>query len=149
MSIPEALKGAHAEIAAIKSPIEKTKRLLVYCRIIAAELLGTLQIIPYGVRALTLQRSLPEARLNQQKQQHQRGTTLSTARCLKYGALQRNTLDIYLPPETQSSPSTSLPVVLFCHGGIWATGKEVEYHLLNLSFFLSLISFFLFIRWNC
>lgn len=158
MSIPEALKGAQAELATLRSPIEKIKRLGTYARIIGAELLGTLTVIPYGIRAHTLHRSLPDVRWGAGHQ-----GIVSIARSVRYGTQERNIMDIYLPAEAEvvapssSEPSTSpnlqdtlttsgqnahqthdgnvftqstengLPVVLFCHGGIWATGEKWHY----------------------
>lgn len=126
MSIPEALKGAQAELARIPSPIDKLRRIASYVRIIGAELLGSVTMIPYGARALTLHRSLPEATLT-----GGRTGSVSLARSKHYAAGPRNTLDIYLPADTDLGPSadpkTPKPIVLFCHGGIWATGEAWHY----------------------
>ena len=169
MSIPEAIKGAKAELASLRSPIDKIKRLGTYAKIIGAELLGTLTILPYGIRAHTLHRSLPDVRWEAGHQ-----GVVSTARSVRYGPRERNIMDIYLPaeaevtgnnPETSSSNQTEslqgnkdssdqlandsfrhpssttvgtagnlhsgvnngLPVVVFCHGGIWATGEKWHY----------------------
>lgn len=69
-------------------------------------------------------------------------------RC-RYGARPRNILDVYLPPSVQSrgaalqqaaddgdpasraadagSSGEGAPVVLFCHGGVWASGAKWHY----------------------
>jgi acetyl esterase/lipase len=168
MSFSEAFKGAKAELATIHSPFERLKRIGVFAKIIGAELLGTLQIIPYGIRSQALYRSIPEIRADKTHQ-----GSIATARNLCYGSRERNTLDIYLPSEAEidhtsilnlkssnleanSSSNTAnklgknatrtdadpkdalsdtatttsnnqLPVVLFCHGGIWATGEKWHY----------------------
>jgi hypothetical protein len=156
MSFSEAFKGAKAELATIHAPIDKLKRIGIYARIICAELLATLQIIPYGIRSHALYRSIPEIRVGTAYQ-----GSISTARNLRYGPCERNTLDIYLPAEAEivsitdpniptpnnaskiatelantttnptelstASKNSQLPVVLFCHGGIWATGEKWHY----------------------
>jgi prenylcysteine alpha-carboxyl methylesterase len=148
MSFTEALKGAKSELATIHHPLEKLKRIGIYCKIIGAELLSTLQIIPYGIRSQMLYRSIPQVRAGTSHQ-----GSISTARDLCYGPLERNTLDIYLPAEaeidlttitnivselskifdapaqvaTAASNTQRLPVVLFCHGGVWARGEKWHY----------------------
>lgn len=159
MSFTEAFRGAKAELGTIHAPIDKLKRIGIYARIIGAELLATVQIIPYGIRSQALYRSIPKIR---EGTAHQ--GSISTARNVRYGPRERNTLDIYLPagaeidysaiPDiyapnnptkiateladtttttipnalpTIHSTSSQLPVVLFCHGGIWATGEKWHY----------------------
>jgi len=160
MSFFEAFKGAKAELSTIHAPIDKLKRIGIYARIIGAELLLTLQIIPYGIRSDALYRSIPEIRIGTAHQ-----GSISTARNLCYGPRERNTLDIYLPAEAEidytaikdikipnntsktttvvansktatnptersmetTSTRSQLPVVLFCHGGTWATGEKWHY----------------------
>ena len=101
MSFTEAFKGAKAELATINAPIDKFKRIATYARIIGAELLSTLQIMPYGIRSHALYRSLPEARLGASHQ-----GSISTARNICYGPRPRNTLDIYLPAEVELDHET-------------------------------------------
>jgi hypothetical protein len=64
-----------AELAKIQSPLQRAQRLAVYARIFAAELLGTVLAAPFGLRAFTLHRSLPDAR-----QAGQRAGTVSILR---------------------------------------------------------------------
>lgn len=65
---------AQAEVSRIRSPIEKASKIASYARVFAAELLGLVSAVPYGVRALALHRSLPspDARLGR----HQGSVTL-------------------------------------------------------------------------
>lgn len=189
------------------SPLQRVQRLAVYARIFAAELFGTVLAVPFGLRAFSLHRSLPDAR---------RGTGAGTVSILRdvrcawlcapcsaacaarsalvsepyvplmflsiylhtftlhrYGARPRNLMDIYLPPNiefngslegqleggqqpggagddigTASAAAASTvaangaaaddaggaaaaaggaPVVLFCHGGVWAAGSAWHY----------------------
>lgn len=64
-----------AELAKIQSPLQRAQRLAVYARIFAAELLGTVLAAPFGLRAFTLHRSLPDTR-----QAGQRAGTVSILR---------------------------------------------------------------------
>ncbi|KAL4442435.1 hypothetical protein ABPG77_005019 [Micractinium sp. CCAP 211/92] len=166
MSIPEAIKGAQAELARIHSPLQRVQRLAVYARIFAAELFGTVLAVPFGIRAFSLHCSLPDAR-----SAGGRAGSVSILRDVRYGSRPRNTLDIYLPPSLELRGSSELlgadsssppgsngrdaaggatasissaaaandladaasaaaggaPVVLFCHGGVWASGSKWHY----------------------
>jgi acetyl esterase/lipase len=136
MSIPEALRGAQAELARLQSPVDRMRRVAVYAKIIGAELLGTVAVIPFAFRAFMLHRSLPEARAGAPQ------PCVSLLRGARYANnKQRNTLDVYLPagatlhslPDMegaggQPSPAPQQqPVVLFVHGGVWATGEGWHY----------------------
>jgi len=136
MSIPEALKGAQAELSRIHTPVEKLKRIAQYARIVGAELLGTVSMIPYGIRAYTLHRSLPDA---QWETPSGKSGVVSIARDVRYYAGDRNTMDIYLPADAnvgservENNAKNRKPFVLFCHGGIWATGDKWHYSPLAL-----------------
>lgn len=41
----------------------------------------------------------------------------------RYAPLDRTLLDVYAP-STQPADGRLLPVALFCHGGVWAHGKD-------------------------
>ena len=58
----------------------KVQRLAVYARIFAAELLGTVLAAPFGLRAFSLHRSLPDAR-----RAGQRAGTVSILRDVRWG----------------------------------------------------------------
>lgn len=75
---------------------------------------GTVLMVPYGVRALSLRASLPSFSTRDSRR-------VRLARDVRYGPLTRNTLDVYVPP-TPKAASGSFPVCLFCHGGVWASG---------------------------
>jgi hypothetical protein len=150
MSIPEAIKGARVELAKLP-PLQRIPLLARYARIFAAELFGTVLAVPFGLRAFSLHRSLPDAR-------HQRaGSSVSILRDVRYGSRDRNLMDIYLPPNIElqggqlegilqgsdsgaagaagtavsgsngGSGGSGAPVVLFCHGGVWASGSAWHY----------------------
>lgn len=127
MSISEAIKGARAELALMDSPIDKIKRIATYSSIIASEIVGTLSMIPYGVRSIMLYNSLPKRTLLDPQK-----NTISIAN-IRYGPHTRNTMDIYIPPDDHSSTSThqakknKKKVVLFVHGGVWAQGEKWHY----------------------
>ena len=132
MSIPEAIKGARAELAAITSWPQKVSRILTYARIISMELFSTLTIAPYGIRARTLHLSLPSYTAP-------RAGVVSVVKNIPYcSSHPRTTMDIYLPPSNVPPPSddtkndttttnTKSPVALFVHGGVWSTGETWHY----------------------
>ncbi|KAL4853677.1 SPX domain-containing protein 5 [Chlorella vulgaris] len=141
MSIPQAIEGAKAELSKVQG-LAKVQRLAVYARIFAAEILGTVAAAPFGLRAFSLHRSLPDGR------RQRPSSTVSILRDLWQSAAQ---CDGYLPPATNSGAggaqagagagaqgSTAIgsseehckegaPVVLFCHGGVWAAGSKWHY----------------------
>lgn len=51
-----------AELARIPSTLQRMQRLALYARILAAEALGTVLVAPFALRAISLHRSLPDAR---------------------------------------------------------------------------------------
>lgn len=196
-------------------PLQRIPLLARYARIFAAELFGTVLAVPFGLRAFSLHRSLPDARqqragssvsilrnvrygggwvgagrcrapgcfgqwkvggvLAQRRGPANRTSAISRARAsaalscagaayrlravshipfstCRYGSRDRNLMDIYLPPNIElkggllegaaqgsggaasapaeggngtggGSSSAGAPVVLFCHGGVWASGS--------------------------
>ncbi|EFN56733.1 hypothetical protein CHLNCDRAFT_144155 [Chlorella variabilis] len=161
MSVPLAWEAAKAELAQVRG-FQRVQRLAVYARIFAAEIFGTVLAVPFGLRALSLHRSLPDAR-----QRQRAGSTVAILRDVRYGQRPRNVMDIYLPPNVEFSGSLQqeqaqqpgqngspcrsgstgsngaaagngegpeaacaaegAPMVLFCHGGVWAAGSKWHY----------------------
>lgn len=133
MSIIEAVKGAHADISSLARPIEKLARLGTYIRVLGAEVLGMVTVIPYGLRAFALHRSLPASPPHRGTRPP--STLVSLARAIPYGPGPRNAIDIYLPcvpdmhgeHEDDIHPTIKRPVMLFVHGGVWAAGERFHY----------------------
>lgn len=60
-------------------PLQRIPLLARYARIFAAELFGTVLAVPFGLRAFSLHRSLPDAR------QQRAGSSVSILRNVRYG----------------------------------------------------------------
>lgn len=150
-SVVEAIKGAQIELTSIQGSRAKAVRLLRLTRIFAAELLGSLAILPYGVTAFRVHRML------QPRQKSRSHASVTICRDVSYGSKPRTVMDIYIPGQaplasakasqqlTQSTASVDstakndsdalrtkpgtehFPVALFCHGGVWATGSKWHY----------------------
>jgi acetyl esterase/lipase len=100
--------------------------------------LGMVTVIPYGLRAFALHRSLSAS-----PPHHTRtpSTLVSLARAIPYGPGPRNAIDIYLPcgpgmhdmhdedndREHVDMHPVKRPVMLFVHGGVWAAGERFHY----------------------
>jgi acetyl esterase/lipase len=157
MSVPEALRGAAADLARLPTPGERLRRGAALARILGAELLGSLAMIPYAARAAALHRRLPPppgAAAAPPARGGGGGVTL--LRALRYGPAPRQLLDLYLPPgavldraaleravegggartdlsdaaDGGAAPAPAAngrPVALFVHGGVWSTGAAWHY----------------------
>lgn len=68
-----------AELAQVRG-FQRVQRLAVYARIFAAEIFGTVLAVPFGLRALSLHRSLPDAR-----QRQRAGSTVAILRDVRCG----------------------------------------------------------------
>jgi acetyl esterase/lipase len=134
MSIIEAVKGAHADISSLARPIDKLARLGTYIRVLGAEVLGMVTVIPYGLRAFALHRSLPAPPPHHTSSTRTPTTLVSLARAIPYGPGPRNAIDIYLPcgpgmhdMHDDDVDPVKRPVMLFVHGGVWAAGERFHY----------------------
>lgn len=156
MSIPQAIIGAKAELFNSKNNLQRLQLCLTYTRIIASELLQTVKIIPYGIRAKLLHNSLPPASHPSQSQSPTSRPTVTILKNQHYATTTttplppRCTMDIYLPPGTSYSPPSSSsstlcnnkaeeddnhhhqpspqsPIALFVHGGVWTSGEAWHY----------------------
>ncbi|CAL8466146.1 g5682 [Coccomyxa elongata] len=133
----EAFKGAKIELQQCPSSRDRVVTLLRITRLLASEALGALTTVPYGWRALQTHKAL-EAFSEGEQNKH----SVGIVRDVRYGPMQRNVMDIYVPPctalDASSSDSTAhdnkalpscsgRPVALFCHGGVWASGAKWHY----------------------
>eukprot|EP00887_Chlorella_sp_A99_P007116 scaffold2.g7116.t1 len=98
MSFAQAFEGARLELARLP-PAQRLARIAVYARVIAAELVGTLAAVPFGIRAQALHRSLPDPG----GAGGARGSSVSIMRGVRYAGAPRCLLDIYLPPDGPAS----------------------------------------------
>jgi acetyl esterase/lipase len=122
MSIVEAIKGIATHISSQRSIQEKWIATRTYSTILAKEVVGILQMVPFAVGSYVLYHRLGSKNV---------GVSLSKDE--RYGPLSRNVVDVYRPPERPNErglgqPAGSpQPVVLFVHGGVWATGSKWHY----------------------
>jgi len=127
MSLVEALKGASEELQGLR-PVQRIRKILQLGRIIVSELTGTLLSVPYGARALKTYYSLPTLEGARGK-----SNAVTLVKDVRYSEAERCVMDIYLPAqarldtEIQGDTEVDVPVALFCHGGIWATGSKWHY----------------------
>ena len=142
MSIPEAIKGARAELARLPLPLDKLRRIALsipHCHRRRAA--GHPANTPLR-RASIWRWTLIAPRGNARRAQ----PSVSVLRRCRYGAAPRNVLDAHLPAgacsdlsaagsiagtlhagEAASSGGGGAPMVLFCHGGVWTTGESWQY----------------------
>lgn len=109
------------ELAAIKDPVQKLRRLGAISKIFAAEILGTVALAPFAVKASSLYRSLPSI------DSYDPADTqpVYIAKDVRHSeATTRNTVDLYLPAEAAAATQekqqvlhSKVPVVVFVHGG--------------------------------
>jgi acetyl esterase/lipase len=98
MSVPEALRGAAADLARLPTPGERLRRGAALARVLGAELLGSLAMIPYAARAAALHRRLPPPPGAAAAPPARGGGGVTLLRALRYGPAPRQLLDLYLPP---------------------------------------------------
>ncbi|CAM6084921.1 unnamed protein product [Calypogeia fissa] len=113
-TVVEAVRRAAQEVQEGPTVQAKAQRAWGLTRIICRELLGLLSGIPDAYYAASLWRN-PE-----KEQQRWRFNLLKNVR---YGPQERNLLDVYTPKDCKSE--SSLPVLMFVHGGVWAVGDKL------------------------
>ncbi|KAF6253282.1 hypothetical protein COO60DRAFT_431806 [Scenedesmus sp. NREL 46B-D3] len=135
MSLYQGLLGAQVELAGISSPVQKLHRIATISKLFASELVSTVALAPFAVRALRLHKSLPAADSYSPADQQ----PVYVVRDARYAEAPRALVDLYLPteaaaaaaaaanPEQQqqvaghagngSSCGRGVPVVVFVHGG--------------------------------
>eukprot|EP00892_Ulva_mutabilis_P005005 jgi/Ulvmu1/2877/UM146_0019.1 len=143
MSISEAFKGAAIEWSRLTTTSARAKYAVRTSRLFVQEILGTITAVPFGVRSLNLFKTL------QKSSDKDHGVRLLTD--VRYGPAPRNTMDVYTPPRPPQRAPTSpwpddnqwggnrphacssnvpralAPVVVYVHGGVWATGSKWHY----------------------
>jgi hypothetical protein len=130
------------ELAGISNPVHKLRRIASISKLFASELVSTVALAPFAVRALRLHKSLPH--LDSYSPQDQQ--PVYVVRDVRYAEAPRALVDLYLPTEAAaaatagnfeqqqqlaghagigSSSGRGVPVVVFVHGGE-ATGPGSE-----------------------
>lgn len=108
MSLGQALSLANKELAGL-SGRQKVKRLGEIVRLFASEVIGTVALAPYAVKAKLLHNAASPISAE--------NGDIRLVKGIHYGSRPRNTLDLYLPAEAATQHGQHLPVVLFVHGG--------------------------------
>ncbi|EEH53145.1 uncharacterized protein MICPUCDRAFT_52052 [Micromonas pusilla CCMP1545] len=143
MSFLEGIKAIPGDIGSVPTGRGKLKRAAEIGKVLVDEALGVVRAIPYGVRALRLHRSLPDAVAGARDA---RGVRI--VRDVRYASAPRAVMDVYLPDGASlangagaiadavggrgggggggggDSDSSAFPVALFVHGGVWAVGEK-------------------------
>jgi len=112
MSIVEAVKGIWVDVSQnMPTPRSKIQGITRYAKILGSEVIGIVSMVPYACSSWWLYSQGLEKRVQVKKG-------------CRYGGKERNTLDVYMPPVVQNKSSK---VILFVHGGVWATGSAWHY----------------------
>jgi acetyl esterase/lipase len=114
MSIVEALKGIAADVSQMPTPVEKMRGIARYARVLGSEVAGIVSMAPYACSSWWL--------YNRAKGGHVKGVEVSAN--YRYGNRSRNVMDVYAPTTMKSEPKE---VLLFVHGGVWASGAKWHY----------------------
>lgn len=148
-----ALNGAAAHVGSTPGLWQKARLAAVLAYHFAKEIVGFAAIIPSATRAFLIYSSLPSHPLShlglvdgtgkdgdtcntahrslvgpKLRQRRWRAFKVSIARDIRYAEAKRNLLDVYVPQA--EAVEGGRPVVMFVHGGIWASGsKEVFAHV--------------------
>ncbi|KAG1673937.1 hypothetical protein FOA52_015692 [Chlamydomonas sp. UWO 241] len=139
----EAIKGVKAEMQAMETLPRQLRRLPKVLGLLLREVAALFTLIPYAVSTMALYRSLPGPKADPASARL--GVTVE--RDVQYGRGERCVLDVYRPaqaaaaatPPASSSGGSSnspapgpppgglRPVVVFVHGGVWASGEKWHY----------------------
>lgn len=112
MSIVEAIKGIWVDVSQnMHTTRSKIQGITRYAKILGSEVVGIVSMAPYACSSWWLYTQGLEKRVQVKKG-------------CRYGGRKRNTLDIYMPHVEREMSSN---VVLFVHGGVWATGSAWHY----------------------
>lgn len=119
MSIVEALRGISLDIQTKQTLGAKVTALGAYSKVLGKEVLGIVSMIPFACSSYWHYQRLAADR---------GGVAVSLTRDERYGPAPRNVLDVYRRKEARRAhQDTTLPVVLFVHGGVWASGSKWHY----------------------
>eukprot|EP00877_Chromochloris_zofingiensis_P002628 jgi/Chrzof1/12366/Cz06g31300.t1 len=140
MSLWQGVIGAQADLAAIPTTFGKIRRAAEITKLFASEIAGTIALAPYAYRSIRLYKSLPllpspTSQHSTTASQQQRRHDVYLAKQIPYSHRPRTCCDVYVPAAALSAcPSASqcqakptAPVVVFCHGGVWAAGASWHY----------------------
>ncbi|KAL2612739.1 hypothetical protein R1flu_024431 [Riccia fluitans] len=111
--VNEALKGAWEDVRSRVTLKEKIARGVWLTRLIIRELFGLFSGLTYVMFVKSLWRE-PE--------KYMKRWNFRLHRNVRYGYNKRTLLDVYTPQNSDST--SSLPVVIFVHGGVWASGDK-------------------------
>jgi acetyl esterase/lipase len=114
MSIVEAVKGIWLDVSQnMPTTRSKIQGITRYAKILGAEVAGIVSMVPYACSSWWLY----SQGLDTTHQIH-------VKKDCRYGGKERNVMDIYMPSVDGDIGSN---VVLFVHGGVWATGAKWHY----------------------
>ena len=129
MSIVEAIRGISLDISAKPTLAAKAHALQKYAVVLGREVFGIVTMAPFALKSYWLYHRLgsDRGRMN-----------VVLCRDQRYGPRPRNVLDVYRPRETKQGVAEPgrgemaeaegpRPVVLFVHGGVWASGSKWHY----------------------
>ena len=150
MSFPEALKAIPADLAL--HPNSKFKRSAQIAKLFIDEARGIVSMIPYGVRAKLVHKLTPKAtemisRDRGERRMQFKETRVSVKKDFKYGEDERQKFDVYLPParsirrgkkddyddddeyeeREEEAENVRVPMAVFVHGGVWASGERWQF----------------------
>ena len=154
-----ALEGARKELAALEGE-RRRKRALQIGYLAVREILYTVKLIPFAVRAATarmrltqkqltipLPLPLPLPQFEKKKEKREKKDVVRLIRDVKYDREANCKMDIYTPVTTlkerergsenenemekKSNREKQLPVLLFVHGGVWSSGELWHYSSLG------------------
>lgn len=152
-----AMNGAATQVASTEGVWAKARMAAVLAYLFTKEIVGFAALLPSASRSFLLYSSLPSHpfshllrssaiitttttnRMSASKSKRLRflrpnlgwfaAFNVSVARDIPYGSAKRNLLDVYVPGAAVFE-RRQWPVVLFVHGGIWASGsKELFSHV--------------------
>lgn len=133
----EAVKGAVREAFQIRDvgPLHRVLILFGLLFTIAREVLGTIKLAPYGAYAYRTYVSLPPWRKHETQDSlpptrrwwSHNTHDVAIARNVRFSQAQRNLLDVYVPNRKSAVGVGLKPVVLFVHGGVWASGDKWQF----------------------
>lgn len=150
MSFPEAIKAIPADLAL--HPNSKFKRSAQIAKLFIDEARGIVSMIPYGVRAKLVHKLTPKAtemisRDRGERRMQFKETRVSVKKDFKYGEDERQKFDVYLPPvrsirrgkkddyddddeyeeREEEAENVRVPMAVFVHGGVWASGERWQF----------------------
>mmetsp|Transcript_12489 Transcript_12489/g.34791 ORF Transcript_12489/g.34791 Transcript_12489/m.34791 type:complete len:147 (-) Transcript_12489:116-556(-) len=106
-----ALEGARREVSSLPSGSAKVYRTAWFGFFAVRELLSTMRLLPFAIRAATARATLTRGSL---RTWNTSNACVETS--VQYGSRDRNLVDVYHPAGANES-AAGLPVVLFVHGG--------------------------------